>query len=167
MAEEDTIFSSKMSYNGIFPFPDFYKFCYDWLSEETGLDVNEEEYSEKLQGDAKNIDIKWSGDRKFTDYFKFKAKVEFKITGLKKVKVKQGGAEIDTNKGKVDIKIKGILIKDYEGKFELTAFKKFMRSVYEKYIITSRVKEYEGKLASACDEFLSQAKAYLDLEGKK
>jgi len=167
MAEEDTIFSSKVSYKGIFSFPDFYKFCYDWLSEDTGLTVKEEEYVEKILGNSKNIDIKWSGDRKLTDYFKLKIKVDFRIVGLEKVKIKQSGAEIDTNKGKVDIKVKGILVKDYDGKFEMTGFKKFLRGVYEKYIIPSIVKQYEDKVAGDSDEFLSQAKAYLDLEGKK
>ncbi len=167
MAEKDTIFSSKISYSGVFPFSDFYKFCYNWLSDEAGLEVDEKEYSEKLSGDSKNIDIKWGGSKKFTDYFKFETKIEFKITGLKKVKIKQGGAEIGSNQGKVDVKMKGILVKDYDGKFELTGFKKFLRGAYEKYIIPSRVKEYEGKVAGSCDEFLSQSKAYLDLEGKK
>lgn len=167
MAEEDTIFSSKMSYSGVFPFSEFYRFCYEWLSEDTGLSLSENEYVEKILGDSKNIDIKWEGARKLTDYFKFKSKVEFRIIGLKKVKIKQGGTEIDSNQGKVDVKIKGILIKDYEGKFEMTGFRKFLRGVYEKYIIPSRVKEYEDKIAGGCDEFLNQAKAYLDLEGKK
>ena len=72
-----------------------------------------------------------------------------------------------SNKGGVEIKIKGDLIRDYQGKFEINAFQKFLRSIYEKWVIPSRIEEYEGKLAGDCDEFLAQAKAYLDLEGKK
>ena len=62
--------------------------------------------------------------------------------------------------------IKGTLVKDYEGKFEKTSTQKFMRSIYEKWVIHSRVKEYEDKLMNDCNEFLAQAKAFLDLEGK-
>lgn len=65
MVEEETVFSSKVSYNGIFSFKDFYKFCYDWLTEETGLEISEGKYSEKLSEDVKNIDIEWTGEKSF------------------------------------------------------------------------------------------------------
>ena len=49
MAEKDTVFSSTVKYKGIFSFRDFYKFCYEWLTEETGLNpFSEEKYSEKI-----------------------------------------------------------------------------------------------------------------------
>ncbi len=168
MPEKDTIFSSKISYNGIFSFKDFYKFCYDWLKEETGLDpLTEEKYSEKIEGPVKNIDIEWNGSKELTDYFKFEAKVSMKVKGLSETEISQGGAKVKTNKGSIELSIKGILIRDYKGRFETTAFKKFLRGIYEKWVIRSRVEEYEEKISSYCDTFLNQAKAYLDLEGKK
>ncbi len=167
MAEKNDIFSSKIKHDGIFSFKDFYKFCYDWLTEEAGLKVSEEKYVEKLGGDSKNIDVEWVGKKDVTDYFKFEISVTFKIVGLTNVEINQAGKKIKTNKGSVEVKIKGTLVKDYEGKFEKTAFQKFMRSIYEKWIIHARISEYEDKLAGDCDEFLNQAKAYLDLEGKK
>ena len=75
--------------------------------------------------------------------------------------------KVKTNNGSAKVGIKGILVRDYEQKFEGTAFKKFMRGVYEKYIIPSRIKQFEDYIAGKCDEFLGQAKAYLDLEGKR
>jgi len=167
MAEKDEVFSSKVKYGGIFPFSDFYKFCYDWLTEETGLDVSEGKYAEKLSGDSKKIDIEWVGTRKITDYFKAEFKIKFAILGLTETEITEAGKKIKTNKGSVEIGVKGILVKDYEGKFELTAFKKFLRGIYEKWVIKSRVEQFEEKIIGDADEFLSQAKAYLDLEGKK
>ena len=167
MTEKDTIFSSNIKYNGVFSFPNFYKFCYDWLKEETGLDISEDKYAEKLDGDSKKINIKWTGTRKVTDYFKFEIKVEFEIVGLTKVEIIQNNTKIKTNKGGVKVKVKGTLIRDYQGKFETTAFKKFLRSIYEKWVITSRIEQMETKLIGDSDEFLNQAKAYLDLEGKR
>ena len=167
MAEEDKIFSSKIKYNGIFSFEDIYKFSYSWLTEETGLNVVEKKYSEKLSGDSKNIDIDWDGSKELTDYFKFSMGVKFKIVGLKKVEINQDGVKIETNKGGIEIAVSGTLVKDYAGKFETSAFKKFLRSVYEKWVITSRISEFEDKIMGGSDEFLSQVKAYLDLEGKK
>ena len=167
MAEKDTIFSSKVKYSGILDFPDFYKFCYDWLTEEVGLDISEDKYAEKISGDAKNIDIVWSCQRKITDYFRFDAKVTFQVLGLTKLEIVQDGKKIKTNKGSVEVKIKGVLVRDYQGKFEVNASRKFMRGVYEKWVIPSRIEEFESKIIGDCDEFLSQGKAFLDIEGKR
>ena len=167
MAEKDTVFSSKMKYGGIFNFKDFYKFCYDWLTEEMGFHVSEAEYEEKIGGNTKDMLIKWEGQRELTDYFRFDVKVEFRITNLSKVELNRDGKKIKTNEGSATVKVKGVLVRDYKGKFEVSASKKFMRSVYEKWIIPSRVEEFQGKIAGDCDEFLSQAKAFLDLEGKR
>ncbi|MDP3987139.1 MAG: hypothetical protein Q8P81_02845 [Nanoarchaeota archaeon] len=167
MAEKETIFSSSMKYNGLVSFKDFYKFCYDWLTEETGLGLMESKYGEKLSGSSKEIRIEWKGKNDFTDYFRFEIKVEFLVLGLKEVEVEQGGAKLKTNSGSIEVKVKGTLVRDYNGKFETSAFNKTLRSMYEKWVIPSRIDQFEGKVAGDCDEFLGQAKAYLDLEGKR
>lgn len=168
MAEEETIFNSRVRYVGVVSFKDFYAFCYNWLRDETNLTTfSEDKYSEKLSGEAKNIDIEWTGSRDITDYFRIKVKVTFVVKAMTQVKVKRGGVEVDSNKGDIEIKVKGILVKDYQSKFEMTAFKKFLRAFYEKYIILATVKEFRGRIVADCDEFLTQAKAYMDLEGKK
>jgi len=78
MVEKETVFSSKIRYNGFFSFSDFYNFCHSWLTEETGLDIAETKYSEKLSGETKNIEVKWAGFKKLTDYFKFETEINFK-----------------------------------------------------------------------------------------
>ncbi|MCX6746519.1 MAG: hypothetical protein NTU63_00085 [Candidatus Pacearchaeota archaeon] len=167
MTEKDKLFSSKIKYNGVLLFSEFYRFCYDWLIDETGLILSEDKYAEKLAGDSKNIDIEWNGFRNLTDYFRFEAKVNFKIIGLTNVEITQDNKKIKTNKGNVEMSIKGVLARDYKGKFERTAMQKFMRAIYEKWVIPARVEQFEEKIIKDCDDFLSQAKAYLDLEGKR
>ena len=167
MPEKDTIFSSTIKHDGIFSFKDFYLFCHEWLTEETELRIVEKKYEEKIIGDSKDIIVEWLGDKKLTDYFRFDMNVKFTIRKLSDVEVSQNGINIKTNKGSVKIAVKGILTRDYDGKFETTAFKKFLRAIYEKWIITSRIVEMEDNITSGSDTFLNQAKAYLDLEGKK
>ena len=163
MAEKETVFSSTIKSVGIFSFKDFYKFCYEWITEETGIDgLGETKYEEKLKGDEKEITIEWEGEKELTDYFRFDIKVKFEIKGLKTVEIIQGGKKIKTNQGSVKITTKGILVRDYKGKFEMSAFNKFLRSIYEKWVIPSRIEEFKAKIAGDCDEFLSQAKSYLD-----
>ena len=167
MAEKEIMFESKLTSKGIFSFKDFYRFCYDWLVDETGLDIIEKKYIEKLQGDVKEIEVEWGGVRKVTDYFKFDVSVKFRVTQLKDIEISRNGVKEKTNQGSVEIKVKGILIRDYQGKFERTAWRKFLRATYEKYIIPARVEQFEDKLIGDMDEFLAQAKTYLELEGKK
>lgn len=167
MAHQEVIFNSKIKYNGVFSFKEFYKFCYDWLTQETDLELAESKYAEKIAGEAKEIDIEWNGERKFTDYFKMKAKVEFQIKGLKEVELTQAGKKLKTNSGSVEVKAKGTIVRDYDGKFESSPFKKFLRGIYEKWVIASRIEQYETKIFKDMDEFLTEAKAFLDLEGKK
>jgi len=148
MAEKDTIFSSSISYTGVFSFKDFYLFCHEWLTEETGLSVSETKYEEKIAGDSKSITIGWLGEVKLTDYFKFDMKVSIIAKSLKNIEVSQDGINIKTNQGSIKIAIKGILVRDYDGKFETTAPKKFLRAIYEKWVITSRITEMELKILS-------------------
>lgn len=164
----DQVFASKLKYAGLFNFKDFYEFCYTWLMTETGVEIlSEAEYTEKLSGPVKNIDIKWKATKEVTDYFKFEIKVEFKLLAVSEVEMNQGGAKVKTNKGEVGIKVKGLLHKDYEGKFDVSPRLRMWRAIYEKWIIPQRVKAFEDKLAGDCDEFLGQAKAFLDIIGQR
>ena len=167
MAEKEEVFSSGIKYKGIFSFKDYYKFCYEWVTEEIGLDLEEKKYKEQVVGNSKNIEILWQGSKKITDYFKYVIKVNFLILDLQEVEMQKGNAKIKSNKGSAKVKIKGILVRDYNGAFANTGFRKFMREIYDKWVIPARIEQMEDKLISKCDEFGSQIKAYLDLEGKK
>ena len=167
-AEKDKIVSTNIKYRGYMKFADFYKFCFEWLTEETGLsDLQEKKYTEKVKGDTKEMDIEWEGSRKLTDYFKMEIKVVFEVRMLKKVEIQKGDKKINTEEGEVKVKVTGTLIRDYQGKFDQSGFLKFLRAIYEKWVIPSRVDQFEDKVAGDCIEFLDQAKAYLDLEGRK
>ncbi|MEK6847653.1 MAG: hypothetical protein AABX50_00835, partial [Nanoarchaeota archaeon] len=122
MPERETIFSSKIKYTGIFSFKDFYKFCYFWLKDELGFEIMEDKYTEKIEGDSKKIELKWTCKKKLTDYFRFDAEVEMKAEKIKEVEVNQSGIKVKTNEGAIEVSIKGILVRDYNGKFETTAF---------------------------------------------
>lgn len=166
--EKDNIFSSKIKSTGFFNFADLYKFCYDWISSELKYTtIAEETYKEKISGDAKNIEVEWACTKEVTDYFKFEIKAVFRILNMTEVEITKNGTKIKMNKGSVELSVKGNLMKDYKGRFDRTAFKKFWRDIYQKWVIPSRIDEYETKLAGECEELLNQAKAFLDLEGKR
>ena len=167
MVEKDKLFKSKMKFTGVFNFADFYQFAYDWLKDETGLILIEKKYSEKIVGDGKNLEIEWVGGRELTDYFKFEMEIKFRILGLKDVEVSEAGRKIKMNKGILEMEVVGNLLRDYKGKFEKNWFRKFIRGIYEKTVIHARIEQFQDKITNDSDEFLGQAKAYLDLIGKR
>ena len=165
--EEEKIYGGKVSHTGVWNFKDVYKFCYAWLTEEEGLDLQEEKYKEKWVGNKRDLEIKWKAWKKVTDYFKFVIKTEYEIQKLEEIEIEENGQKIKTNRGKIKLIIKGYLQRDYDGKFEGNWLRKFTRAIYEKWVIRSRIDQFEEKLFGDCDKFLEQVKAYLALEGKK
>lgn len=166
MSEKDVIFQGKIKQSGIFTFKDFYSFSYDWLRDQ-GFDVSEKVYSEKVAGDSKDIDIEWEATKKVSDYFQFYVKLAWKILGMKSVEVQRDGKKIKTNSGVLEIKFKSVLVKDYESRWEDRPLWKFLRGVYDRYIVRSRIESYEDKLFGETDDLIAQLKAYLTIEGQK
>jgi len=168
MAEKDIVYSSVIKYKGVFLFSDFYDFCYDWIISEIDPNVfNEKNYVEKINGNKKTIEIEWEADKKLTDYYKYQLKAKIKVSIEKNTEINQDGRKIRVDNGEVKVAVKSALIKDYQNRFENAAFLKLWRSIYEKWITPSMVNEFEGKVVGDSEEFLSQVKAYLDLEGKR
>jgi hypothetical protein len=164
MVEKDNIFSGKIKHGGVFDFKEFYRFCYMWFIDKDYWLV-EKEYTEKIGAGGKEVVIAWEARKKVSDYFRFLIKVDWRILGMKKVEVENQGQKIEMDKGMLEIKVSVTLEKDYEAKWENHPFMKFFRGIYDKYIIAARIDSYEGKIFSESDEFLSQAKAFLALEG--
>ena len=165
MAEKDTVFRGKLKQKGIYNFKDFYEFLYDYLIDEN-FDVFELKYVEKIEGDAKNIEIDWKATKEISDYFKFEISAYWIILGMKKVKVKKEGKEITMDSGSLEIKFTGTLQKDYENRWENNPFLKFLRGIYDRYIIRSRIDDYELKLFQEINELIAQAKSFLAIEGQ-
>jgi hypothetical protein len=166
MAEKDPIFSTKVKYTGIWDFKQIYRFLYDWFSD-NGYKVKESGYTEKIKPDGKELEIKWEASKKISDYFKFSIKADWLILGMTETEVQKEGAKMKMNKGYLEIKFSAVLVKDYEHRWENTAFLKFLRGVYDRYIIKGRIESYEDKLLGEIDELIAQAKSFLAIEGKQ
>ena len=163
MSEKDKVFGGKIKQDGLFDFKELYRFCHIYL-EDAGYHKVEKEYSEKLVGAAKDIDIKWEASKEISDYFRFIINFNFKIIGMVDVEVQKDNEKKKMNKGSVEIKIEGVLEKDYEHRWENNPFYKFLRTVYDRYIVKSRIESYETKLFEEIDEMIAQIKSFLVLE---
>jgi len=165
MVERDRVFRGKIKNKGIFNFKDFYEFLWDFLADEN-YDTFEEKYTEKVEGESKNMEIIWNSTKEVSDYFRFEYRIRWAILGMKKVKVKKEGQEVIMDSGTVDIRFESFIQKDYENRWENNAFFKFIRGLYDRYIMKSKSDDFELKLFHETNEVIAQAKAFLAMEGE-
>src|SRR3989338_6057640 len=165
MSEKDILYKGKIKHNGVLNFKDFYSFLYEWITNE-GYFINEKSYSEKVSGDSKDVEIKWEAKKKVSDYFRFVITMNWRILGMKKIAVKKEGKEISMDSGLIEISFSVILEKDYEERWENQPFWKFMRGIYDRYIIRTRIEEYGKKAILELNELINQCKDFLELEAK-
>ena len=165
MAEKKEVYKQKLKQKGYWNYTDLYNFCFDWLKDE-GYNVKEKEYVEKLSGFGKEIILSWEASKKVTDYFKNVIEVKWHILGMKDAEVEQEGKKVNTNKGEVAITVAATLVRDYEERWEDKPIWKFLRGIYEKYVIRTTVDEYEGNLEDKAKEYLQDIKAFLQISGR-
>jgi hypothetical protein len=165
MAEKDKVYAEKMKYTGIWDFKETYRFLYDWFIDKD-YKLIEKSYTEKIKPNGKEIEIKWESKRKISDYFRFVIKANWLILGMTETEVQKEGVKMKMNKGYIEIKFIAIIEKDYEHRWENNAFLKFLRGVYDRYIIRGRIEQYEKKILAEVDEVVAQAKSLLTIEGK-
>ena len=77
------------------------------------------------------------------------------------------GVKRKMNKGRIEVKISSILEKDYENRWEGRPFIKFLRTLYDRYLVPARTERYEVQLIGEADELVAQLKSYLTLTGKR
>jgi hypothetical protein len=165
MSEKDTVFKGKIKQTGIFSFKDLYNFIYDWLREES-YDVYEKSYNEKVSGDSKQIEIAWIAEREISDYFKFQVKINWIILGMKSIDVQKDNQKIKMDSGSLELRFTTLLIKDYEDRWENRPYWKFLRGIYERYIVKSRIEDYQVKLLIEVEDLIAQCKSFLAIEAR-
>jgi hypothetical protein len=167
MADKDLLVKEKVDHSGIFSFSGLYSFAHSWLKDKEDYGVIEDKYTEKVSGDKRDIRIEWTATKKLGDYFKIEIKLEFNAIEMTDVEVEIDGQKKKMNKGKVTVEVKGALIKDYSSKWEEKPFNKFLREVYNKYIIPQRVEGLEDKVRADTKMLKDDMKAFLDTTGRR
>ena len=162
MSVRSNIAKQTIKKKGYWNYSELYGFCFSWLKD-NGYGVKESEYVEKLSDFGKEIQLKWEGGRRVTDYFKFVIKVEWHILGMTDAVIERDGKQEKTNKGEIKLSISADLVKDYEDNWDKKPMVKFMRGIYDKYIIRTTIDNYGDVLKSDFKEYISQVKSFLEL----
>ena len=160
MVQKKLIYKEKLTQVGYWGYEDVYNMLFNWLKNH-GYALSENSYKEKLSGGGKEIIIGWEAKKKVTDYFLYQIELNWHILGMKDAEVEIDGKKIKTNKGELEIDFKGTIIKDYEKKWTDKPIYKFLRGIYEEYIIRKTIDEYEDDLEGQTKELITDLKAFL------
>ncbi len=166
MTELDLLIVEKVDFSGIFDFSGFYFFAHTWFKDE-GYGVDETKYSEKVSGNSKDIIIEWRVTKTLSDYFKITYKIKFIVEKLTDVEVEIDGKKKNMNKGKIEVEVKGALMRDPESKWDKTPMMRMWRDIYSKYIIPGRIDQWRNEVRDDAQRFKEELKAYLELIGKR
>ncbi len=167
MADKELLIKETVEHTGVFSFSGLYSFIHSWLKDQEGYGVVEGKYVEKVSGNTKEINVDWTASKVMGDYFKVELGITLKASDLTDVEVESDGKKKRMNKGKVSVDIKGTLIKDYKSQWEEKPMNKFLRDVYNKYIIPQRIDGMEGKVMGDVKGLKEKVKNYLELSGKR
>lgn len=166
MAEKDLLINEKVEFNGVFDFEEAYAYAFEWFKEEE-YGLIEEKYKEKVVGNGRDIEFEWSATKRISDYFKIEIKTKVRVDGLTDVEVEAEGKKKKSNKGRIEIGIKGVLIKDPDSKWDSTPFYKFLRDIYSKYIIPGRIDQMEDRVKDDVRDFKEKMKLFFEISGKR
>ena len=164
MSERDVIIDNlKIKQRAVFDMGELYKVMFRWFSR-NNYDFQEKEYSESAMPEgAKKLEIGWLSNKKISDYIKFHIDVKFLIIGLTSTEVEVGNVKTKTNTGDLEMRVSAWLEMDYEDKYSSSPIPKFLRDLYDKYIIKSRIENYEAQIHEECYELVAEVKSFLNL----
>jgi len=165
MASKSEVLRQKLKHEGYWNYKEMYTFCFNWLKD-NGYKISEKEYTEKQKNEGREIIIEWQAKKKVTDYYQNIIKMKWHILRMKDAEIERDGKKEETNKGEVKIEFYVDLEKDYEERWEDQPLWKFLRGVYEKYIIRTTTDEYEDRLRDDALEYINQIKAFLQLASR-
>lgn len=168
MAEKDEIIKEKVKHSGLGDFKAAYSYAHDWIKENKGFDLTEEEYEEKIAGNARDIKIKWKASKEITDYFKIQLEVKWEVKGMTDVEVQIDKEKKQMNKfGEISIEVKGTLVKDYKNAWSAKPTHKFFKELYQKYVIPQRISDKSGEVTKLVQDFKEEMKALFELTARR
>lgn len=153
----------KIAQRSFLDFGEFYTKLLLW-SNLRGYNFKETEYRDQEELRGKQVEILWEGSSKYDDYAKFVIQVQIRILGLSQVELEKNGAKVKTFKGDFTIKVSSHVVIDYNEEYN-TPFNKFLRRLYDRFIIKDRIESYKTNLDNDTQEFIGEIKSFFAMFG--
>lgn len=146
----------KVKVEGVVNLEDLYRLIKEWL-EFHGYNFFEKEYIDTIKDSGKDIKIILLGDKKADDYAKFEIVVKIKVEDAKEVEFKKGTGF----KGSISVGFESDVLRDYENEWEKTFLLRFIRAVYDKFIIKDKLEKYRSELEDETQDIYRKVKEFL------
>ena len=163
MAEIRNIIDHKtIKYEGLFDAKELYNTLKEWQNEKRYIQQEIQNF-ESIKDKGKEIYIKIEPYKEATDYIKFMIRVQVNMENVVDVEVKKDDIMKRMNKGDVTIIIDGLLVTDYENRWEQRPIYVFMRTLYDKIFFKVYTDKYIEILKEDTENMISTLKSFLNL----
>lgn len=165
MAEVQTVVPKEtLMFDGIFSIKEVHDVVMEWIFTKGYVPI-ESKAQQVVKKDSKFFEYTFLPYKKLSDYAKSCARIVVSASDCKDIVVEIAGKKRKLQEGKIVITVEGILETDYESKWEYSFLYAF-RVIFEKYIISPFISDYEKHTVSDVDHLISQLRAYLNLQKK-
>jgi len=165
MPETNTVVpKDTISFEGIFSVKEVRDIVMDWIFGKGYVPI-EAKAQQVVKKDAKFFEFTLMPFKKLSDYAKSVVKIVVSAGDCRDIIVTVAGKKRKMQEGKILVTIEGLLETDYEAKWELPFLYAF-RVIFEKYIISPFISDYEKHVAGDANLLISQVSAYFNLQKK-
>jgi hypothetical protein len=164
MAEQEIIVDKeRIEYEGIFSVAGLYRLIDEWLLDK-GYYRKEPQHIESAKPEGKFVEMSLEPSKTLTDYALSMLKLRIQLSNIRDVSVETGdGTKQRLNQGKVLITLSGILVTDYEGKWEGKPLFLFIRTIYDKFLYKPMTGGFQDTVRRDADQLKNVISGFLNL----
>ncbi len=160
MAEKDFVTGKlKFTVSSTFSLRDVYGLIISWCKKHN-FDSYDKENAEFQKKESKDTLIKIEADRIEDEYHKSRIKVRIMGQGLEHVKRKDQMAY----KGKITVIIEGLMLLDYQAKWDAPFTLQFLRALWDKYTDASSRVRYTKELYTEVYDLYHELQSFFRVE---
>lgn len=166
MAEVQTVVPKEsLSIEGIFSVKEVHDVIMDWIFTKGYVPI-ESKAQQVVKKDSKFFEYTFMPFKKLSDYAKSEAKIVVSAFDCKDIVVEVAGKKRKMQEGRIIVTVEGLLVTDYESKWEKTGWLYAFRVIFEKYIISPFISDFEKQAVGDVNHLISQLRGYFNLQKK-
>lgn len=153
----------QIKYSGEFDYESLYQSVYNWFKRKGYLVA--ETYKHKMTSSGAEVESTFKGDKKVTEFMKFKIEVEIKIWGLSEFEAMKEGKKQKLNKGRLAITFSWKLVLDYNSRFDKSEFMVRLFNFMRFTLLRQRIiLVWSADLVAECYQLHTEIKRQLKME---
>ena len=133
--------STTITHNGFFDSAALTNAIRDWYLKNDYF-VQVPSHKQEIKETGRKYDQDWKGEKKITEYVKYKVDVTVHVHNINDVEVIKDGQKIRTSEAQVFVKVDPILELDWQKKFSGTKFLSWLDKIFREKILKYKIGDY-------------------------